>query len=43
MLHKIATPFQLWNFKIGEDDGNDRRVIILAVTFHEGIADDAGE
>ena len=42
MLHKIATPFQLWNFKIGEDDGNDRRVIILAVTFHEGIADDAG-
>ena len=42
MLYKIATSFQFWDFEIGKDDGDDRRVVVLSITFCERIADDAG-
>jgi len=40
MLYKIATSFQFWDFEIGEDDGDDGRVVVFAVSFYERVTDD---
>ena len=40
MLYKIATSFQFWDFEIGEDDGDDGRVVVFAVSFYERGTDD---
>ena len=42
MLYKIRSPFQFRDFEIGEDDGDDRGVVVLVVSFYEGVADDSG-